>query len=720
MIFLAVSPHARWSEGAVLSRVLRVAPTGSDVEDCGSAELPCRTIQYAVNRAASGDTILVAAGTYTYTYDPKTDQCRFLITQAVVCFVNKHLTILGGYSPDNWLHPDPERNLTVIDGENRYRGVVVVSHGSMAGLRMEGFTIRNGRAQGASSGSDWDTTAFGGGMWAQNSAVTLRDVVFENNVARGGDTSSGAGGTASGGGLAIQSPPPGSVSVLERVVFRNNRAIGGTGAVRGGLALGGGMFTYQAVVSGTVLTFVDNIAQAGSSDGNGTFNGLDADALGGGAAFQHGSVIMLSNVRAIGNQAVGGSAGARNGTRGGGGFGGAFHSEEAVVDLSEGWIQGNRVQGGSGGERGGVGFGGGLEFLNSNVTLKRVWVIGNVAISGEASILNGYAGSPGGGGAYLWGFRTPSYSGELINVVFADNQIVMPSSGRSDLGGGGGGLVVQGMVVTITHGTFAQNRFAGNLVSGQAILVHGTEGSRGIPGVANIRYSIIADHVHPYTDHTSALTVSEGSQAHLYRCLFSGNTNNTNLNGRPLPPGVITGMDTVITATSVGFTSPGAPDYDYHVLPTSPAVDKAIGSTTNDDIDAQSRPYGHASDIGADEYVPPMLSVTPEEVIILVSGDVRTTRSVIVGVKNTARTVSWEATTSAPWLFLGPSGSAKTASGQSGEWLQLWFDPSGLSLGMYQTSVQITSPDAISVTLPVRMWKLERVFTSFLPLILRR
>ena len=51
--------------------VFRVAPSGSNAGGCGAAATPCAHPQRAVNLAASGDEIRVAAGTYVY--DPALD-----------------------------------------------------------------------------------------------------------------------------------------------------------------------------------------------------------------------------------------------------------------------------------------------------------------------------------------------------------------------------------------------------------------------------------------------------------------------------------------------------------------------------------------------------------------------------------------------------------------------------------------------------------------------
>src|SRR5688572_16461500 len=57
-----------------------VDDTGSDANDCMSAATPCQTLQAAINKAGSGDTIHVAEGTYPV---------------AGLVTVDKTLTLLG-------------------------------------------------------------------------------------------------------------------------------------------------------------------------------------------------------------------------------------------------------------------------------------------------------------------------------------------------------------------------------------------------------------------------------------------------------------------------------------------------------------------------------------------------------------------------------------------------------------------------------------------------
>ncbi|MCK4724309.1 MAG: hypothetical protein KAT29_00830, partial [Anaerolineales bacterium] len=363
---------------------IKVAPSGSDTAGCGTDGLPCQTIQYAVNKVVSGDVILVASGTYTYR--SSTNNCGFLVTRAVVCFVDKHLTVLGGYTANDWTISDPVKNLTVLDGQNSSRGVAIIAYNSTASIRMEGFTIQNGLAQGNSNGGNFYTYAFGGGMWAQNGSVFLRNMTFKNNKAVGGSTSTEYGGGGSGGGLAIQSAPNGDISILEQVIFDSNQAIGGSGSQRGGVALGGGLFTYKSAIIGENIIATNNTAQAGSSNGNGfdSIHGLRADALGGGVALHFGSTANLTNITAIGNRALGGNAGAASAAVGGGAFGGAISAEQSQLTLIEAELKNNTIMGGQA-TTGGFAFGGGIITDGTNSTLERINIIHNAAISGASS-----------------------------------------------------------------------------------------------------------------------------------------------------------------------------------------------------------------------------------------------------------------------------------------------------------------------------------------------
>lgn len=685
-----------------------VASTGTDQGDCSLPELPCRTIQYAVNQASSGDTIRVAAGTYTYNH--AVDHCDFLPEQgkSVICVVDKTLTILGGYSVSDWSTANPGVNLTIIEGENRYRGVFLIGYNTTdTSLTMEGFTIQNCRAEGPNTPGD--PNGFGGGMLVSGARVTLRDIIFKNNKVLGQNTGSGAGGAGSGAGLAINWSQPGTSSLLERVTFEGNQSFGGTGPERGGVAFGALFVNGSITVNQAV--FLNNKAIAGSSSGSGRWGDLCADALGG-AIGGGGGTWELHHLTVIGNQVVGGNAL----ECGGGGFGGGVYIERgSSLILTDSLFKENVARGGKA-LNGGFGAGGGILVNNTPATIESTQLIANSVIGGE-STGGGYAGPGGGGGLYLWGTRADvNPEASVINTIIADNYVAIGSSGNTSQGGGGGGIQVQGLQANIIHTTITRNRLQG-LVSGQGLLVLATPGVRA--GIANVRYSIIADHTEGAPGAVAVL-VQQGNTINFQRGLFAGNTKNTNVDGSPMPPGTITGLDSMINASSPGFASPGAPNYDYHLTPGSPAIGQATGSTTPNDIDGQLRPYGGAADLGADEYFPPMLSVTPREITVLTEGDASIARRVLVNVENTTRVVTWTATTSASWLFLGPSGTAQEVSGQSGEWLQLWFKPEGLAQGTYQTDVLITSSDAEPVTLKVRMLKVEQVFSAYLPLILRQ
>src|SRR5690606_12350223 len=176
----------------------------------GSGGSACKSIQAAVQQAKSGDTILVAgtSGGTVYTY-PGSSSCESETgAPAVVCVFKKQLTIRGGYQAGSWASSDPAGNLTIIDGQGKYRGVFVLSYNepTATGLTLEGFTVRNGYGSGIGKRPGDDALfGFGGGMFVEYAgSIVVRNVTFDSNTAKGGDRSSGYGGCGSRGAHALR------------------------------------------------------------------------------------------------------------------------------------------------------------------------------------------------------------------------------------------------------------------------------------------------------------------------------------------------------------------------------------------------------------------------------------------------------------------------------------------------------------------------------------
>ncbi|MFV1979646.1 MAG: hypothetical protein ACC655_00695 [Rhodothermia bacterium] len=564
--------------------------TGTDFAGCGSIVSPCKNIQQAVNVAITGDTILVAKGTYTY--DTTLDGVCTPITgkTAVVCVLNAELVILGGFSGSDWSTADPVANLTVIDGQNVWRGVRVADTNPgvepTAGLRLEGFTIRRGRA-GTEVGSDSVSRAFGGGFESLFSKVELRDLVVEDNVALGVDTVTGAGGWGLGGGVSIRVPSPGSI--IERVHFARNQARGGSGPETGGFGIGGGMLLSDPNQQGGLLTllnlvFINNVAAGGNSAGDGENGGRRADGQGGGVAFQGGSLADAVGLTATSNTASGGDA---NGT-GGGAFGGGVFLENVInVALFDLNLSNNLAVGGDG-TNGGLGEGGGLMSANSQYSLESSTVILNTAFGGGG--VGGTKGPPGGGGLKIQ--RTSGTATVTVrNTVITDN-VAQESIDGTTRGGGGGGIFVVGAEVNLIHTTVARNRLtaSSNQGLGLVLVTLGPNSS-----VVSAEYGVIADHIDVPGE--VAVHVQTGSEITFVKGLFAGNENDSNQGD--INSGTFSGLGTTITAADAGFSSPGAPNYDYHVVGTSPAIDAAAPSTEPIDFEGQSREG--IRDLGADE-----------------------------------------------------------------------------------------------------------------------
>lgn len=590
-------------------------PVGGNTADCGTMDKPCATIQFVVNKALSGDTILVAAGVYSTPPDNPDPVCFAAAAaskKSIFCIVNKHLTIRGGYSTSNWSVSDPLANPTIIDGQDLYRGVTLLGSSnttSMASLTLENFVIRNGYALGASIGVDYALTGAGGGMYIDKATFSLRNITFSNSRAQGGTTTQSFGGKGVGGGLWISDMPAGATGTMENLTFTDNVARGGIGRDRGGLALGGGFFIWRGRVNATDLTVRDNLAQAGHTTGIGRdLSSMPAEAAGGGFSIHEGSA-EFSQILVRDNSAIGG-----NGTvYSGGGYGGGIELEsDTYLRITDSVVRNNHAIGGNA-QNGAMAGGGGFLWDRTTIIIDRVQVIGNTVKGGTGTTKRG---SAVGGGIHA--FRSSGTATiSILNSIIANNLVELGDGTGPYTVGAGGGMLIQSYPAVIEHTTISGNRLSPELVYGAALAIKTLGDIIPIPPPSNVtlNYSLITEHVNSNPVETqSTLHAWSGSVFNLYRGLFAGNTLDTNIEGSPYSdggPGIFNGIATMLHSSSAGYIASGDPYYNYHLRSDSPAKDQATGSSFTVDFETNSRPFATFADIGADEYHPFTLTINP-------------------------------------------------------------------------------------------------------------
>jgi len=583
-------------------QIFHVAITGSNLNTCGTQTSPCRSIQHAINQASSGDIIRVAAGIHQYNRNSETCSGQVGAT-GVLCIYQKSLTIQGGYTVDNWSVPDPVTNVTIIDGQNEYRGLFALNlePNSEFILTIDGFTVQNGFAAGIEARIHPDDVfAFGGGMFVENiKRLALKNMTFKSNRAAGNSTLLPYGGTGAGGGLAIRHVP---TVELDQVIFEDNEAVGGDGKVRGGYAIGGGLYTSDVHLTGRYLTFINNRASAGSTTGSGqTDDGQRGNAYGAGASFQDGSDITVAYLTATDNRATGGSGEFYAGNA----LGGAIQAEKSLFRLTDADIKVNLAIGGDG-ENGGSGSGGGIDLLDTESNLDRISVINNRIKGGNGTV--GQIGTGKGGGISAY-WQDPAYISTLAitNSVIANNVITV-GQGITMNTSGGGALLVEATNAHLNHVTLANNSLIyedsinsanlSELLQGAAILLS-EFGTRNAS--ATIDNSIIANH----QSTQAALHVRPNSTVELNTNLMVENHTDINMG----EVGTVRGVDTIASTAGVNFSAPDTPEYDYHIMALSSAIDRSSNSTLT--IDREQNPRRKAADLGAYEAPPFQVRIVP-------------------------------------------------------------------------------------------------------------
>lgn len=184
---------------AALSHAAVLHVDASKANGDGTQDSPFKTINGALAAAQEGDTIRVAAGSYT---EP-------------VVLLKSGIKLHGGFDSTFAGEPDPQKHETAIDGEEKHRAIQVGDEAHDAkDFEIKGFTIRRGLADGIEG-----SAGKGAGLLIENeSSGRIVECKFVDNKA-----------TDDGG--AIESGTAGALTI-DRCLFRNNSAGDDGGAIR--------------------------------------------------------------------------------------------------------------------------------------------------------------------------------------------------------------------------------------------------------------------------------------------------------------------------------------------------------------------------------------------------------------------------------------------------------------------------------------------------------
>jgi hypothetical protein len=353
-----------------------------DITVClpGTGACDYSDVQSAVDAAAEGDVIKIAAGVYSGVHDHG--------GLAQVVYLDKALIIRGGYNTANWSVPNPTLYSTTLDAQGQ--GRVFYITGNISPSTIEGLRIVGGDAAGLYGGDPWCGDSAGGGIFITGANLIIQDSHIVDNVA------------GCGGGVYATN---GDIS------FYNNVFSSNTGSERGGgLYLTGGDTYLEAntITSNTTEFFGGGLYLSGGDGAvlnNNTFALNRANIFGGGLYLSSASATLNGNV-IVTNTSY---------SHGGGLYVGGY--QEPV------WITGNSVISNTA-----TWAGGGLALLSYGITLTAntvslnqadtgggVWISGSDAMLKSNDIRSNKANK--GGGLYL-----DVSDGTLINNIVADNQ----------------------------------------------------------------------------------------------------------------------------------------------------------------------------------------------------------------------------------------------------------------------------------------------------------
>ncbi len=211
-----------------------VSPGGSGTT-CSQAS-PCN-LATGLSLADAGGTLYAAAGPYTGSGNQ-------VVTLA------RSINFLGGWNGAASGTPtrDPLTYPSILDGQNMRRVITIAGDPSDI-LVVDGWTIRNGNANGLVTGcSPANAAGCGGGVLVTSGTVTIEHNIIKENVAA--TTTGDPARTGYGGGIYLQNP---AVATIRFNSIHSNHASTAESGPVGSNGLGGGIYASGAVTEGDLM-----------------------------------------------------------------------------------------------------------------------------------------------------------------------------------------------------------------------------------------------------------------------------------------------------------------------------------------------------------------------------------------------------------------------------------------------------------------------------------
>jgi hypothetical protein len=445
----------------------------------------------------------VSVGKDIIEFDPTAFTAPRTITLESQLIIKDSIEIKGIGANLITISGDKNRNSTNDAGDTR---IFFIQSGEIS---ISNLTLANARAQGRDGGTGGAGAGLGGAIYvdgydelgnAKNTILTIDNVIFNNNMAIGGSTTSnldassgvgfsefnGQGGKGGKGGASVGNAQSANTQgEAGRAGTAPNSTGGavGTGATgqvgqvgtNGGGGSGGGGGNTNAI------TKEGNAGKVGGDGGSAPYGfqgGNGGDGGSGGLA-----IGLTGSIGGIGGTGgIGGSGGFGNGggTGGGGGIGGIGGGASTGVPAGFGGTGGTGGIGGAGGFGGGGGQGGAGGAGGTGGDKTGQGAIGGTGGTGGKGGTGGIGGFGGGGGAGGIG-GTGGIGGKGLNDVkgptgskgLTGNGAAGGTgggAGSATLGGGGAGfggaIFLRSGILTIRQSNFVDNNAIGGTAAG--------------------------------------------------------------------------------------------------------------------------------------------------------------------------------------------------------------------------------------------------------------